>query len=109
MMFGIIVGLLLGLLLIGIATEEEQKINSKLKETINNLQKDLDNANFKIEYRDNFVKQYQEEHEILLENASELRAKIEDLENNLELIKNSLTDENINIIKELSNKFGSED
>lgn len=108
-MFGVVIGLTLGLLLIMIATEENEKINNKLNETINNLQEELKNANSKIEYRDNFVKEYQEEHEILLENASELKAKIEDLENNLELITNNLSEENINIIKELSSKLGSDD
>lgn len=106
MMFGIAIGLALGGLLLNLAVEDEQRVNSKLKDVINNLEEDLDNANFKIECRDNFVKQYQEEHEILLENARELRTKITDLENNLELVINSLTKENINIIKELSNKFG---
>jgi len=101
MMFGIAIGLLIGELLINLAVEDEKRVNNVLKATINNLEDDLKNANFKIKYRDDFVKQYQKEHEILLENASELRAKIVNLENNLELVTNSLPDN----IKELISDF----
>lgn len=98
MMFGFAIGLALGGLLLNLAVEEEHKINTKLKETINNLQEDLDRANFKNELKDEKINDYQEEHEILLENAVEARAKILDLENNLELVVNNLPE---NIIKEL--------
>lgn len=97
-MFGFAIGLALGGLLLNLAVEEEHKINTKLKETINNLQEDLDRANFKNELKDEKINDYQEEHEILLENAVEARAKILDLENNLELVVNNLPE---NIIKEL--------
>lgn len=98
MMFGFAIGLALGGLLLNLAVEKEHKINTKLKETINNLQEDLDRANFKIELKEKKINDYQEEHEILLENAIEARAKILDLENNLELVVNNLPE---NIIKEL--------
>lgn len=51
---------------------------------------------------------HQKEYEILLENASETRARITDLENNIELLISSLTEENINKINELSNKLGND-
>lgn len=98
MMYGFAIGLALGGLLLNLAVEDEHKINTKLKETINNLQEDLDRANFKNELKDEKINDYQEEHEILLENAVEARAKILDLENNLELVVNNLPE---NIIKEL--------
>ena len=103
MMFGFAIGLALCGVLLSLAVEEEQKVNNKLKYTINRLQEDLDRANFKIECKDEKINDYQEEHVILLENACETRAKIIDLENNLELVTNSLRDKNI---KELSNKLG---
>ena len=90
MMFGFAIGLALGGLLLNLAVEDEHKINTKLKETINNLQEDLDRANFKNELKDEKINNYQKEHEILLENAAEARAKILDLENNLELVINNL-------------------
>ena len=80
-----------------IAVEEERKVNERLKKTINNLEEDLDNANFKNELKDEKIDSYQKEQVTLLENASELRAEIVDLKNNLELVKNSLPDK----IKEL--------
>ena len=40
----------------------------------------------------------QKDNEILLNNADELRAKIEDLENNIEILTNNLTDENKELI-----------
>lgn len=46
----------------------KKKLIQTLKNTINNLEEDLDRANFKIECRDNLIKDYQEEHEILLKN-----------------------------------------
>lgn len=98
MVFGFATGLALGGLLLNLVAENEHKINTKLKETINNLQEDLDRANFKNELKDEKINDYQEEHEILLENAVEARAKILDLENNLELVVNNLPE---NIKKEL--------
>ena len=46
------------------------------------------------------LKDYQEEHVILLNNASELRAKIVDLENNIELLTNNLSDKNKELISD---------
>lgn len=57
-----------------------------LKEKLN----ELDLANLKIKERQKMIDQYQEENEILLMNASELRSKIVDLENNIEVLYNSL-------------------
>lgn len=98
LVLGLIFGFLLGALLINLVLEDEKNTNKLLKKTINNLEEDLDRANFKIENRDNFVKNYQEEHEILLNNASELRAKIVDLENNIELLTNNLSEQNKELI-----------
>ncbi len=97
MIIGMCIGLILGALLMNIAVEEERKVNERLKKTINNLEEDLDNANFKNELKDEKIDSYQKEQVTLLENASELRAEIVDLKNNLELVKNSLPDK----IKEL--------
>ena len=46
-----------------------------------------------------WIKEYQEEHIILLNNTAELKEKVIDLENNIELLVNNLTDKN----KELAN------
>lgn len=48
----------------------KKKLIQTLKNTINNLEEELDRANFKIENRDNLIKDYQKEHEILLKNDS---------------------------------------
>ena len=104
MIIGMCIGLILGALLMNIAVEEERKVNERLKKTINNLEEDLDNANFKNELKDEKIDSYQKEQVTLLENASELRAEIVDLKNNLELVKNSLPDK----IKELISDDQSE-
>ncbi len=101
-MLGIAIGLIIGVFLIELAIREESRINEQLKKTINNLEKDLENANLKIKNRNNFISDYQEEHEILLKNISKSKEKIIDLENNIELLINNLLKQN----KELSNKFG---
>ena len=44
--------------------------------------------------------EYEEQAEILLDNASEYRTKIVDLENNLELLVNNLSDENKELISD---------
>ena len=46
------------------------------------------------------IKKQQKDNAILLDNAAELRAKIEDLENNIELLTNNLTDENKELISD---------
>ena len=45
-------------------------------------------------------KEYEKQTEILLNNSSELRAKIVDLENNIELLVNNLSDENKELISD---------
>lgn len=82
----------------------ERELIKTLKKTINNLEEDLNRANFKIECRDNFIKDYQEEHEILLDTISQLKSKVTDLENNVELLVNSLSEQN----KELISDFDSQ-
>ena len=76
-------GLVIGGVTINLNVEQERNINSQLKKTINNLETDLDCAIA-------LNKMYQEEHEILLTNAKEYRAKIKDLENNIELLANNV-------------------
>ena len=100
MIFGICIGFLLGALVVNVFLKESEQTNERLKKTINNLEDDIDLANSKIENRDNLLKDYQEEHEILLNNASELRAKIKDLENNIELLANNLSDKNKELISD---------
>lgn len=90
LILGLITGMVLGALLMNLAVEEEQRVNRLLKKTINNLEDDLNNASLKIKNRDNFIKDYQEENEILLNNSAELRNKIVDLENNIEFLVNQL-------------------
>lgn len=62
-----------------------------LKNVINNLEDENKNLKLKIEQRDLILKDYQKEHEILLNNSAEYRAKIIDLENNIEFLYNNLT------------------
>ena len=100
MVFEICIGFLLGALVVNVYLKESEQTNKRLKKTINNLEDDIDLANSKIENRDNLLKDYQEEHEILLNNASELRTKIVDLENNIELLVNNLSDENKELISD---------
>lgn len=90
MMWGICIGLVAGALLMNLAVEEENRINEILKKVINNLEEDLKNANIKVENRDYLIKDLKKEEETLLKNAEELRSKIVDLENNLNLVTNSL-------------------
>ena len=78
----------------------------------NRKQKEIDRLNERCielarQLRDSKLEndKHQKEYEILLENASETRARITDLENNIELLMNSLTEENV---KELSNKLGND-
>lgn len=104
MIVGICIGLILGALLMNIATEEERKINERLKKTINNIEEDLDNANFKNELKDEKINNLQEELATLLENASELREEKVNLENNLELVSNSLSEENKKLIPDFDSQ-----
>ena len=100
MIFGICIGFLLGALVVNVYLKESEQTNERLKKTINNLEDDIDLANLKIENRDRILNDYQEEHEILLNNASELRTKIKDLENNIELLVNNLSDKNKELISD---------
>ncbi len=77
-----------------------KKLIEIFKNTINNLEKEIADLRLKIEQRDLMLKDYQEEHVILLNNASELRAKIVDLENNIELLTNNLSDKNKELISD---------
>lgn len=63
-------------------------------------EKEITDLKLKVEQRDLILKDYQEEHEILLNNASELRAKIVDLENNIELLVNNLSGKNKELISD---------
>ena len=61
-----------------------KKLIETLKSVINDLGKELDE-------KKTVIKDYQKEHEILLNNSAEYRAKITDLENNIEFLYNNLT------------------
>ena len=100
LILGIIFGTLIGASLIEIDVKQTKEVNNILRATINELEKELDGAKDKISYRDNFIKDYQKEHEILLNNASKLRAKIVDLENNIELLTNNLSNKNKELISD---------
>ncbi len=99
MFFGICIGFLLGALVVNIYLKESERTNIVLKRTIKNLKDDLDLTNSKVKNRDLIINDYQEEHIILLNNTAELKEKVIDLENNIELLVNNLTDKN----KELAN------
>ena len=100
MIFGMCFGFLLGALVINLYLKDAEERNELLKKTINNLEDDIDLANSKIENRDRILNDYQEENVILLNNSAELRAKITDLENNIELLVNNLSDENKELISD---------
>ena len=100
MIFGICIGFLLGALVVNVFLKESEQTNDLLKKTINNLEDDIDLANSKIENRDRIINDYQEENVILLNNSAELRAKIVDLENNIELLANNLSDKNKELISD---------
>ena len=100
MIFGMCFGFLLGALVINLYLKDAEETNELLKKTINNLEDDIDLANSKIENRDRILNDYQEENVILLNNSAELRAKITDLQNNIELLVNNLSDENKELISD---------
>lgn len=103
-MFFAIAGFLFGALLVVLFNENAERANELLKDTINNLEEDIDLLNSKIKNRDKMIEKQQKDNAILLDNAAELRAKMEDLRNNIELLTNNLTDEN----KELISDYQSE-
>ena len=105
MIIGFILGLLLGALLMNFVVEEEKNINGLLKKSINNLEESLDLANIKIENRDTLINAYQQEHQILLNNSAELREKVLDLQNNVELLVNNSKSKKI---KELISDFNDQ-
>ena len=100
MIFGMCFGFLLGALVINLYLKDAEETNELLKKTINNLEDDIDLANSKIENRDRILNDYKEENVILLNNSAELRAKITDLENNIELLVNNLSDKNKELISD---------
>lgn len=100
MIFGMCLGFLLGALVINLYLKDSEETNELLKKTINNLEDDIDLANSKIENRDRILNDYQEENVILLNNSAELRTKITDLENNIELLVSNLSDENKELISD---------
>ncbi len=97
-MFYVIAGFLFGALLVVLFNENAERANELLKDTINNLEEDIDLLNSKIKNRDRMIEKQQKDNAILLDNAAELRAKMEDLRNNIELLTNNLTDENKELI-----------
>ena len=99
-MFFAIAGFLFGALLVVLFNENAERANELLKDTINTLEEDIDLLNSKIKNRDRMIEKQQKDNAILLDNAAELRAKIEDLENNIELLTNNLTDENKELISD---------
>ena len=99
-MFFAIAGFLFGALLVVLFNENAERANELLKDTISNLEEDIDLLNSKIKNRDRMIEKQQKDNAILLDNAAELRAKIEDLANNIELLTNNLTDENKELISD---------
>lgn len=97
-MFYAIAGFLFGALLVVLFNENAERANELLKSTINNLEEDIEMLNSKIKNRDRMIEKQQKDNAISLNNAAELRAKIEDLKNNIELLTNNLTDENKELI-----------
>ena len=97
-MFLAIAGFLSGALLVVLFNENAERANELLKYTISNLEEDIDLLNSKIKNRDRMIEKQQKDNAILLDNAAELRAKMEDLRNNIELLTNNLTDENKELI-----------
>lgn len=76
-----------------------KKLHNKI---VKAKEKEITDLKQKVEQRDLILKDYQEEREILLNNAAELRAKIVDLENNIELLTNNLTQENKELVRPLN-------
>ena len=97
-MFFAIAGFLSGALLVVLFNENAERANELLKDTINNIQEENKLLELKIKNRDRMIEKQQKDNAILLDNAAELRAKMEDLRNNIELLTNNLTDENKELI-----------
>jgi peptidoglycan hydrolase CwlO-like protein len=97
-MFFAIAGFLSGALLVVLFNENAERANELLKDTINNIQEENKLLELKVKNRDRMIEKQQKDNAILLDNAAELRAKMEDLRNNIELLTNNLTDENKELI-----------
>lgn len=91
---GLFFGTIIGASLFTEKLNRIKGINEVLRGTINDLEKELDISNNKVENRDKLIKDCQTDREILFNNAAELRAKIVDLENNIELLTNNLSNKN---------------
>lgn len=98
MIYGICIGFLLGALVVNVYLKELKKTNKLLKKTINNLEDDIDSVNLRVENKENLIKDLQEENVILLNNSAELRSKLTDAENNIELLINNLSEENKELV-----------
>ena len=97
-MFFAIAGFLSGALLVVLFNENAERANELLKDTIKNIQEENNLLELKVKNRDRMIEKQQKDNAILLDNAAELRAKMEDLRNNIELLTNNLTDENKELI-----------
>ena len=104
MILGFILGLPIGALLMYTAVEEERKENERLNGVIENLNEHIDKLSFMNKCKGDKINDLQKEQVTLLENASELRAKIVDLENKLELVTNNLSEENKKLIPDFDNQ-----
>ena len=99
-MFFAIAGFLSGALLVVLFNENAERTNELLKDTINNIQEENKLLELKVKNRDKMIEKQQNDNVMLLDNAAELRAEIEDLRNNIELLTNNLTDENKELISD---------
>ena len=99
-MFLAIAGFLFGALLVVLFNENAERANELLKDTINNIQEENKLLELKVKNRDKMIEKQQKDNVMLLDNAAELRAEIEDLRNNIELLTNNLTDENKELISD---------
>ncbi len=99
-MFFAIAGFLSGALLVVLFNENAERTNELLKDTINNIQEENKLLELKVKNRDKMIEKQQKDNVMLLDNAAELRAEIEDLRNNIELLTNNLTDENKELISD---------
>ena len=86
---GVFIGITLFALISANRINELEQINYEIK-------KELVDTKFKVEQRDLLIKDYQDEHEILITTALEDKHRMEDLENNIELLRNNIPE-----IKEL--------
>lgn len=66
MIFGMCFGFLLGALVINLYLKGAEKTNESLKKTINNLEDDIDLANFKIKNRDRIIEELQSKNKELI-------------------------------------------